>query len=209
MYKILNIVISQFFICFSLVAQDLHFSYRCGDIIHGRSIYHYNIIDDCNSKLILITSYIEDGSGGTEVSGDIRSRRIWIKPGFSRVRLVPIRESYSLPNEHKRGSSAGGNGNAGSRSFELFDISMSNNNTSNPLVLYPNPVIDYLHIKVANELKIIGFDLLSADGISLKQEIMSPTDEISFSTMDLNAGIYFIHVRLEDGEYHYKTILKQ
>lgn len=208
MHRTILIVISQFLICLNLFAQDDHIRFECGEAIHGVDIRHFDITDSCsNSSHLLITSYAEDGPMGTIVSGAIRAENIRITPGNSRVRLAPIIEFTPYHKRHKKSTTAGGNGNAGARYHEVLDISMSNED--HPLTIYPNPVFDVLQVKANSELKIIGFDLLSADGKTLKQESIPENNKISFSTIDLEEGIYFIHIQLKGGEVYHKTILKR
>ena len=213
MYKILPFVIAQLWLYCSSFAQDSHLVYQCGTVIHGVNSSGHYFIGHCSND-ILITSYISDGVEGTIVNGEILAERIRIEPGASRVRIVPVADQPNdLRKSHKHRTRTGSNGNTATSYVDhaRHDRSMKilESPENNDLVLYPNPVVDAVQIESKGDLKIIGYDLISAEGKTLKHERLEASGKITLSAAHLSEGFYFLHIQTENGKIYHKTILKQ
>jgi hypothetical protein len=79
------------------------------------------------------------------------------------------------------------------------------------MALYPNPVIDtYLNIQMSNE-QISSIELFSSTGLQIDfKDLIKVNDRqhVKLNVIALQAGLYFVRVRLVNGEHIEKRFVK-
>jgi hypothetical protein len=75
-------------------------------------------------------------------------------------------------------------------------------------VLYPNPVVDLLHITLGGTTENVSIQILNTAGQTLKTVNASGAGRVDIPVGDLNKGIYFVEINA-GGTKYLKKVLKQ
>lgn len=108
---------------------------------------------------------------------------------------------------------SGGTHNAGG---EMKDICKQNNileqnrGYGKMFELFPNPTKDQLNIKInSNEFQNVDFRIYDALGRKIiEKSVRSNNNNLPISLKELNSGIYFIHLKTQDGQLEYHQFMK-
>ncbi|MES2762778.1 MAG: T9SS type A sorting domain-containing protein [Bacteroidota bacterium] len=75
-------------------------------------------------------------------------------------------------------------------------------NRENPMAVYPNPAANLLTVQLANDFSLISITIFDVNG----KLIMTSGDQVKVDVTKLKAGIYFMTVMTDKGEYKQKFI---
>jgi hypothetical protein len=96
--------------------------------------------------------------------------------------------------------------------FTVTWVSISENVSSNGITIYPNPVSDNFIIELTGVNETKGNILITnALGQIVKSEIIIPANDMkwSFNVSDLQEGIYFVHLQLENKTMVTKMVIER
>ncbi|MGE0569217.1 MAG: T9SS type A sorting domain-containing protein [Bacteroidia bacterium] len=68
------------------------------------------------------------------------------------------------------------------------------NNLQSEVLVYPNPTSDIVTIDLKRVYGEINFAIYNVEGKLIRQNIYKTISKISLNTLDLNQGIYFVHI---------------
>ncbi len=92
---------------------------------------------------------------------------------------------------------------------DTLGLGITESRISNSIInIYPNPTIDELTIEVLNGIAPQEIDIKNAIGITvMKLKQTKPTAQINIKS--LSAGVYFVKVKMQNGEIQVKKFVKE
>jgi hypothetical protein len=79
-------------------------------------------------------------------------------------------------------------------------------NASSDIIIFPNPVADWIHVKLSEDYKDAQFDLFDMLGRKLKVSLTNNNVEFNIFTGNFDPGIYFLKITSKDNLFSYKVI---